>query len=227
MITLDNVSKAYAMTGGRKIVLQNATADFASGHNYGVLGANGAGKSTLIRLLAGSEMPDRGRIRRDARVSFPLGFGGTFHGSLSGRENVAFIARVYGASVRHTTRYVEEFAELGGYFEMPVNTYSSGMRARLAFGACLAVQFETYLIDEVTEIGDERFQQKCARAFRDRMQRSDIILVTHNSRTIRQYCDRGAVLARGRLELYDDVDEALAQYQQLLKEPVPCASEHS
>lgn len=227
MITLDNVSKTYAMTGGRKIVLQNATAAFASGYNYGVLGTNGAGKSTLIRLLAGSEMPDHGRIRRHARVSFPLGFGGTFHGSLSGRENVAFIARVYGASVRHTTRYVEEFAELGGYFEMPVNTYSSGMRARLAFGACLAVQFETYLIDEVTEIGDERFQQKCAGAFRDRMQSSDIILVTHNSRTIRQYCDRGAVLANGRLELYDDVDDALAHYQQLLKEPVPCASEHS
>jgi capsular polysaccharide transport system ATP-binding protein len=227
VITLDNVSKTYAMTGGRKIVLQNATAAFASGYNYGVLGANGAGKSTLIRLLAGSEMPDRGRIRRDARVSFPLGFGGTFHGALSGRENVAFIARVYGASVRHTTRYVEEFAELGGYFGMPVNTYSSGMRARLAFGACLAVQFETYLIDEVTEIGDERFRQKCAAAFRDRMQRSDIILVTHNSRTIRQYCDRGAVLANGRLDLYDDVSDALSHYHQLLKEPVPCASERS
>jgi len=227
VITLDNVSKAYAMTGGRKVVLQNATAAFASGHNYGVLGANGAGKSTLIRLLAGSEMPDRGRIHRHARVSFPLGFGGTFHGALSGRENVAFIARVYGASVRHTTRYVEEFAELGGYFGMPVNTYSSGMRARLAFGACLAVQFETYLIDEVTEIGDERFRQKCAAAFRDRMQHSDIILVTHNSRTIRQYCDRGAVLSNGRLELYDDVGHALAHYHQLLKEPVPCASEQS
>ncbi|HEY4472455.1 MAG TPA: ABC transporter ATP-binding protein [Stellaceae bacterium] len=227
MITLDAVSKAYAMRAGRRVVLDSVTVTFASGHNYGVLGVNGAGKSTLIRLLSGSEMPDRGRIRRHARVSFPLGFGGTFHGALSGRENVAFIARVYGANVRHTTRYVEEFAELGGYFEMPVNTYSSGMRARLAFGACLAVQFETYLIDEVTEIGDDRFRQKCAAAFRDRMSSSDIILVTHNSRTIRQYCDRGAVLANGRLELYDDVSDALAHYHQVLKEPVPCASEHS
>jgi capsular polysaccharide transport system ATP-binding protein len=227
VIALDNVTKAYAMTGGRKVVLQNATAAFATGHNYGVLGANGAGKSTLIRLLAGSEMPDRGRIRRHARVSFPLGFGGTFHGALSGRENVSFIARVYGASVRHTTRYVEEFAELGGYFEMPVNTYSAGMRARLAFGTCLAVQFDTYLIDEVTEIGDDRFRQKCAAAFRDRMQWSDIILVTHNSRTIRQYCDRGAVLANGRLELYDEIAGALDRYQQLLSEPFPCDSRHS
>jgi energy-coupling factor transporter ATP-binding protein EcfA2 len=112
VVTLDNVSKTYAMTGGRKIVLRDATAAFLPGHNYGVLGINGAGKSTLIRLLAGSEMPDRGRVRRHARVSFPLGFGGTFHGALSGRENVAFIARIYGAAVRSTTRYVEEFAEL-------------------------------------------------------------------------------------------------------------------
>src|SRR5437016_366421 len=112
VITLENVSKAYPMTSGHKVVLQNATATFASGHNYGVLGANGAGKSTLIRLLAGSEMPDRGCIHRDARVSFPLGFGGTFHGALSGRENAAFIARVYGAGVKPTIRFVEDFAEL-------------------------------------------------------------------------------------------------------------------
>jgi capsular polysaccharide transport system ATP-binding protein len=224
VIALDNVSKTYAMTGGRKIVLQDATASFLPGHNYGVLGINGAGKSTLIRLLAGSEMPDRGRVRRHARVSFPLGFGGTFHGALSGRENVAFIARIYGAGVRHTMRYVEEFAELDGYFDMPVNTYSAGMRARLAFGTCLAIEFEVYLIDEVTEIGDDRFRHKCAAAFRDRMQRSDIILVTHNSRTIRQYCDRGAVLANGRLDLYDDITGALDRYQQLLAEPRPCDS---
>lgn len=224
MIALDNVSKTYAMTGGRKTVLRNATAAFVPGHNYGILGANGAGKSTLIRLLAGSEMPDRGRIHRHARVSFPLGFGGTFHGALSGRENVAFIARVYGASVRHTIRFVDEFAELGSYLDMPVKTYSSGMRARLAFGTCLAIDFDIFLTDEVTEVGDDRFRYKCAVAFRDRMQRSDIILVTHNKQTIRQYCDRGAVLANGRLDLYDDIAGALERYQQLLRETLPCAS---
>src|SRR5438270_2270605 len=216
MIMLDRVSKTYKTTSGRKVVLDDATLTFASGHNFGILGANGTGKSTLIRLLAGSEMPDRGTISRFARVSFPLGFGGTFHGSLSGRENVAFIARIYGAGRRATTRYVEEFAELGGYFDMPVNTYSDGMRARLAFGTCLAIEFDVYLIDEVTEIGDERFRQKCAAAFRDRIRSSDIILVTHNSRTIRQYCDRGAVLADGRLELYDDISGALDRYRRLL-----------
>jgi capsular polysaccharide transport system ATP-binding protein len=219
MIALDGVSKSYRTARGRQVVLDDASVVFATGCNFGVLGANGAGKSTLIRLLAGSEMPDRGAIRRDGRVSFPLGFGGTFHGSLSGRENVAFIARVYGEDLRATTAYVADFAELGEYFDMPVNTYSSGMRARLAFGMCLAIEFDTYLIDEVTEIGDERFRRKCAAAFRERVMRSDIILVTHNSRTIRQYCDRGAILAGGELRLFDDIADALDAYRRMIEEP--------
>lgn len=213
MISLSQVRKTYKTTTGRKVVLHDATVTFASGHNFGIIGSNGAGKSTLIRLLAGSEMPDRGRIFRHARVSFPLGFGGTFHGALSGRENAAFIARVYGSALKPTLRYVEEFAELGEYWNMPVNTYSAGMRARLAFGMCFAVDFDVYLIDEVTEIGDERFRQRCGAAFRERMRRSDIILVTHNARTIRQYCDRAAVLADGQLQLFDDVSNALEQYR--------------
>lgn len=119
-------------------------------------------------------------------------------------------------------RYVEEFAELGPYFDMPVNTYSAGMRARLAFAACLAVDFDVYLIDEVTEIGDERFRRRCATAFRERMARSDIILVTHNRETIRQYCDRGAILADGELRLCDDMASALDRYRRSFVEPPPC-----
>lgn len=213
MITLDRVSKSYRTRGGHKTVLDNVSVAFASGHNFGILGANGSGKSTLIRLIAGSELPDRGAIHRDVRVSFPLGFGGTFHGMLSGRENVAFLARIYGAPLRATSDYVADFAELGEYFDMPVNTYSAGMRARLGFAACLAIDFDVFLIDEVTEIGDARFRRKCADAFRARLTRSDIVLATHNSGTIRQYCDRGAILAAGALHLYDDIDAALADYQ--------------
>jgi capsular polysaccharide transport system ATP-binding protein len=218
MITLDGVFKSYRTRGGRKAVLENVNATFDAGHNFGILGVNGAGKSTLIRLLAGSEAPDRGVVRRHARVSFPLGFGGTFHGALSGHENVAFIARIYGAALRATIDYVEAFSELDEYFEMPVNTYSAGMRARLAFATCLAIDFDVYLIDEVTEIGDQRFRRKCADAFRDRMLRSDIILVTHNAHTLRQYCDRGAVLADGDLALFDDIGTALGRYHRLIQE---------
>ena len=172
----------------------------------------------MIRLLAGSEEADRGVIRRYARVSFPLGFGGTFHGALSGSENVAFVARIYGASIRQAIDYVEAFSELGEYFTMPVNTYSAGMRARLAFATCLAIDFDVYLIDEVTEIGDQRFRRKCVDAFRERMLRSDIILVTHNVHTLWQYCDRGAILSNGQLALYDDVATALSQYHRLVQE---------
>jgi capsular polysaccharide transport system ATP-binding protein len=219
VIELDRVAKSYRGAVGRRVLLDNVSAEFRSGHNFGILGANGAGKSTLIRLLAGSEMPDCGTIHRRVRVSFPLGFGGTVHGALSGRENVAFIARVYGAGVRRMTRFVEEFAELGEYFDMPVDTYSAGVRARLAFGACLAIDFDVYLIDEVTEIGDERFRRKCAAAFRERLRSCDIILATHNHHTIRQYCDRGAVLAGGRLQLFDSVAGAFEYYRAMLTGP--------
>jgi capsular polysaccharide transport system ATP-binding protein len=218
MIRLDHVFKAYRTRHGRKIVLDDACATFEAGHNFGILGANGAGKSTLIRLLAGSEPPDRGVVSRRGRISFPLGFGGTFHGALSGRENAAFIARIYGAPLCATVDYIEDFAELGEYFAMPVNTYSAGMRARLAFAACLAIEFDVYLIDEVTEVGDQHFRRKCAAAFRARMTQADIILVTHNPQTIRQYCDRGAILANGSLSLYQDVGAALTQHHRMLQE---------
>jgi capsular polysaccharide transport system ATP-binding protein len=217
MIRLERVTKEYRAHGGRRVILDDVSATFEAGHNFGILGTNGTGKSTLIRLLAGSELPDRGVVRRSARVSFPLGFGGTFHGALSGRENAAFLARIYGAAMRPTIGFVADFSELGEYFDMPVNTYSAGMRARLAFAACLAIDFDVYLIDEVTEIGDQRFRRKCAEAFRARMARSDIILVTHNPQTIRQYCDRGAILADGALSLYDDIGAALARYHRMLQ----------
>ena len=218
MIRLERVSKSYRTHAGRRTVLDNVAAMFEAGHNFGILGVNGAGKSTLIRLLAGSELPDRGTIRRSARVSFPLGFGGTFHGALSGRENAQFLARIYGAAMRPMLDYVEDFAELGDYFEMPVDTYSAGMRARLAFAACLAIDFEVYLIDEATEVGDQRFRRKCAEAFRARLVRSDIILASHNADTLRQYCDRGALLAGGALTLFDDLGAAIGRFHRLLQE---------
>jgi capsular polysaccharide transport system ATP-binding protein len=224
VIALEHVAKGYPTAAGRRQLLDDASADFPAGHNFGILGANGTGKSTLIRLIAGSEMPDRGTIRRDVRVSFPLGFGGAFHGALSGRENVEFIARIYGAAVRQTVRFVDEFAELDGYFAMPVNTYSAGMRARLAFAACLAIDFDVYLIDEVTEVGDERFRRRCAAAFRERLRRADIILATHNHHTVRQYCDRGAVLAQGRLQLFDNLAAAFECYRRMLSDYRSCDS---
>ncbi len=219
MIALDRVSKHYRSLEGRQVVLDAVDALFPTGRRIGVLGANGAGKSTLIRMLAGVEAPSSGRIRRQGRVSFPLGFGGTFHGKLSGRENVVFLARLYGASERHVLRYVEEFAELGRYMGMPVETYSSGMRAKLAFGACLAIDFDIFLIDEVTAVGDARFQLRCQAAFEARMSSADIIMVSHSLPTIRAYCDLGAVLADGRLRVFRDLDGAIDAHVAAMREP--------
>jgi capsular polysaccharide transport system ATP-binding protein len=219
MIELDRVGKSYRLLGQRRTILQNATFRIPPGRNIGVLGANGAGKSTLIRLLAGVEMPDTGRIRRKARVSFPLGFGGTFHDQLTGRENVVFLARVYGADARRTLRFVEDFAELGDYMAMKLHTYSSGMRAKLAFGTCLAIDFDIYLIDEVTSVGDVRFQQRCRAAFDERIGASDIIMVSHSDSMIRMYCDAGGVLSGGELRMFDDLEDALAAHRAAMQRP--------
>jgi capsular polysaccharide transport system ATP-binding protein len=213
MIVLDRVHKSYRTLEGVQVVLRDVSIALQDGRCLGVLGANGAGKSTLIRLLAGTEQPDAGHIRRGtSKISFPLGFGGTMHPKLSGLENTLFLARLYGVDEREAAAYVEDFAELGVYFRMPVSSYSSGMRARLAFGACLAIQFDVYLIDEVTSVGDARFRTKCLDAFRQRMDRADVIMVTHDYETMRAYCDTGAVLRDGRLTLFDDLEAAIADH---------------
>jgi capsular polysaccharide transport system ATP-binding protein len=218
MIVLDRVHKSYRTIEGRQVVLRDVSMAIPEGHGLGVLGANGAGKSTLIRLLAGTERPDAGRISRGTMaVSFPLGFSGTMHTKLSGLENVVFLARLYGVDEREAAAYVEEFAELGAYFRMPVGTYSSGMRGRLAFGACLAIQFDIYLIDEVTSVGDARFRVKCLDAFRERMDRADVIMVTHDYETMRAYCDIGAVLRDGTLTLYDDLEAAIDEHARSMR----------
>jgi capsular polysaccharide transport system ATP-binding protein len=219
MIVLDHVHKSYRTIEGRRVVLRDVTIGIPEGRGLGVLGANGAGKSTLIRLLAGTEAPNTGRITRGGRsVSFPLGFGGIMHLRLTGRENMLFLARLYGIDERDAVAYAEGFAELGPYFHMPVGTYSSGMRARLAFGACLAVPFDVFLIDEVTSVGDGRFRAKCLKAFRQRMDQADVIMVTHDYETMRAYCDAGAVLHDGRLIVFDDLEDAIDHYARMMRD---------
>ncbi len=217
MIYFRNVSKAYRTRKGRHMVLDNQSFDFEIGHNYGILGANGAGKSTLLRLVSGAEPVSRGRIDRRVRVSFPLGFAGTFNGYLSGRQNAKFLARAYGADLRKVLDFVWDFSELEAYFDMPFNTYSSGMKAKLSLGLSLAIDFDVYLVDEVTEVGDARFRQKSAEAFRSRARQSDIIMVSHNPNTIKAYCDRGAVLENGQISFYPTVEEAMKVHSRNMK----------
>ena len=218
MIALDGVHKSYRTPNGRKVVLENVSAQFPTGYSVGILGRNGAGKSTLVRILAGTESPDRGRVIRESRVSWPLGFGGAFHPALSGAENARFAARIYGADPNFVLSYVEDFAELDDYLGMPVRTYSSGMRARLAFGISMAIDFDVYLVDEITAVGDERFRDRCRDALKERMRHADIIMVSHSFSTIQSYCEIGAVLTDGHLTFYEDLNDAFEAYRQALEE---------
>ncbi len=213
MIALDNVTKAYRTTAGDHVVLDHISCEIPTRTNLGILGKNGAGKSTLLRILAGIELPDAGTITRHGSVSWPIGFAGGFSGSLTGEDNCRFVARVYGHAIDDVVEFAREFAELGKYFYMPVRTYSSGMRARLAFGLSMAVDFDFYLVDEVTAVGDAKFQQKCRDAFEARSNHSSVIIVSHQMRTIRSYCQRCALLANGRLRIFDDLKEAENAYE--------------
>ena len=214
MIRLEGVSKTYhSRFAPPRTVLDDVSIEFPTGQNVGVLGLKGAGKSTLIRLLSGAEEPDSGMIVRDGLPSFPLGFANIFHPDLSGRDNVDFVSRVYGLERIRVREFTREFAELGPYFENPVKTYSTGMLAKLAFGLCLCGDFDVYLIDEITEVGDSTFREKALAAFRERMAEADIILVSHNADTLRQYCDMGALLQNGRLEMFQTVELALTAYE--------------
>jgi capsular polysaccharide transport system ATP-binding protein len=213
MIQLHEVSKVYPTKSGPNCVLDAVTFSFPPRTNIGILGKNGAGKSTLLRIIAGTEQPDSGKVVRQGLVSWPIGFTGGFNGSLTGEENCRFVARIYGADIDEVVGLTADFAELGSYFYMPVKTYSSGMRARLAFGLSMAVEFDAYLVDEVTAVGDSAFQAKCRRAFAERSGRSSVIIVSHSMSTIRDYCQRCAVLSRGRLVCFDSVEEASSVYE--------------
>lgn len=215
MIQLDRVFKFYRTEGHLKIVLDHASAVFQSGRSYGLLGVNGAGKSTTMRIIAGTELPNAGRIRRSVRVSWPLGFSGGFHPKMTGRENVKFVARAYGANVRQVIEFVEDFAEIGDYIDVPIATYSSGMAARLAFGLSMAIEFDCYLIDEVIAVGDARFQARCEAAFNARRKNADLIVVSHSMATIKTYCDQGAVLVDGQILMFESIDKAIEVYNRM------------
>lgn len=210
-----NVSKHYETKEGRRNVLDNLSIDFPRGRNIAILGRNGAGKSTLMRLIAGVEAPSQGQVERLTRVSWPIGFGGGVHGQLSGFENCRFIARIYNVDPREVTEFVADFSDLGEYFHMPVRTYSSGMRAKLAFGMSMAIEFDCYLIDELTAVGDEKFRNKCKEVFDTRLAGSDIIMVSHQPGTMKAYCDLAAVLHDGHIRFYENLEEAISIYKEL------------
>ena len=195
------------------MIVDRLTLTLPAGAKVGVLGRNGAGKSTLLGMIAGLVRPDAGAIRRHGAISWPLGLGGSFHPQLTGAQNVRFVARIYGVDTEALIAYVADFAELGDFMDMPVRTYSRGMKARLGFGMSMGIAFDWYLVDELTAVGDLRFKKKSLALYRSRLQDAGLLMVSHSINTIRTYCTSGLVLDGGRASYYPDIAEAVAAHE--------------
>lgn len=214
MIHLQNICKSYTLNGRRKVVADDITATFPSGVSVALLGRNGAGKSSLLRMISGAMLPSSGKILSTGTISWPVGFSGSFNGELTGEQNCRFVARVYGVDTRQLLAFVEDFAELGDHFHLPIRSYSSGMKSRLAFGLSMAVPFDTYLVDEVSAVGDAAFKAKSNRVFNERMSRSGAVVVSHSMGMLRETCHAGAVLEGGKLTFFPDLEDAIALHME-------------
>lgn len=216
MIRLENLTKSFWVKGERKVVIDNLSLTLPSGKSLALLGRNGAGKSTLLEIIAGTLHADSGRVLSDGTISWPVGLAASFHGDLTGAENVRFIARIYGVDTDDLVKFVGDFAELGRSYDMPMRTYSSGMRSRLTFGASMGIKFDTYLVDEVTAVGDRAFRKKSQQIFAERMKSSSAILVNHTMAEVRKFCNAGVVLEGGKAEYFEDLEEAIALHDKIL-----------
>jgi capsular polysaccharide transport system ATP-binding protein len=215
MIEVAAVRKVYPGRDHAHVVLDDVSLTVPRGMKLGLLGRNGAGKSTLIRLIGKVEVPTRGKVTHRMSVSWPLGFGGTFQGSLTGIDNIKFISRIYDADYAQLRAFVDDFAELGEFLYEPVKTYSSGMRARLAFALSIAIEFDCYLIDEVIMVGDARFQARCRQHLFDRKADRALVVASHDVNFIKETCDAAVVMQHGRARWFGNVDEAVTAYNAL------------
>lgn len=220
MILVDNVYKRYLTEHGPgPWILQGVNLSIPKNISVGLIGKNGAGKSTLLRLIGGSDTPNRGRIVRNCRVSWPMGLVGGLHLDLTGRQNAKFVCRIFGheRDMEEKISFIQDFAEIGRYFDEPVQSYSSGMRSRLKFGISLAFEFDVYISDEVTSAGDKSFKAKASAAFRNLMEKRSLIMVSHSDSTLREFCQAGIWLHQGQAHWFDDLEEALRNYNESIK----------
>ncbi len=216
MIVVKNLWKRYHGEKDSDWVLKDINLTIPSNISVGLIGQNGAGKSTLLNLIGGMDSPEKGTIERNCSVSWPIGLSGGFQGSMTGRQNVMFVARIYGGAqnMKQIIAFVEEFAEIGKAFDHPVRTYSSGMRSRLAFGLSLAFDFDVYLSDEATAVGDAKFKEKATKAFKDRVGKASLIMVSHAEGILKDLCQAGIWLHQGEAFWFDDINEALLAYKE-------------
>ncbi|HVV93485.1 MAG TPA: ABC transporter ATP-binding protein [Hyphomicrobiales bacterium] len=216
MIRFEKVTKRYVSREARKTIVQDLSMVLPTDRNLAIIGRNGAGKSTLLRMISGAILPDSGRIVRTNRVSWQLGLSAGVNGSMTGEQNCRFLARLYGEDSDRLIDFVKDFAELGPSIRLPVSTYSSGMRARLTFALSMGIDFDVYLIDELTAVGDAAFRKKCTAVFAEKIGRAHVIMVSHSMGSLRNLCQSGIVLENGKLHYHEDVKDAISYYENLI-----------
>jgi capsular polysaccharide transport system ATP-binding protein len=219
VIKVSNLTKSYRTAAGPHRVIDNLSFEVPTGKNLALIGRNGQGKSTLMGLLAGAITPDSGTVEFNGAVSWPVGLTGGMQGSLTGRQNVRFVGRVHGktgADLDLLTTKVQEFAEIRKHFDLPVRTYSSGMRARLNFALSMAFDFNYWLVDEITAVGDIQFREKCAKAMQEKKATGQFVIVSHNPRELLDNCDVALVLGR-EPRYFESVEPAIRYYSESIK----------
>ena len=222
MIEAKNLTKSYIIEGKRISIFKDISFTINTGESVAILGRNGAGKSTLLRIIGGCDLPDSGEVFSDRNISWPVGMKGGFQGSLTGRENIIFVSKLFLGNdkkkICEKIRFVRDFADIGRYFDKPFKTYSTGMRSRLTFGTSMAFKFDTYLIDEVSAAGDQLFRKKCEKFLAKKLKESDFIMVNHNLWSLKPICDKAFILEKGKLMQYDNLNEAIEVHkEQLIK----------
>jgi len=221
MIELKNVSKFFKTKQGKKFILKEMSLIIPSDKNIGILGRNGTGKSTIMRMLGQIEFPDKGSISSDKSFSWPLALSGGFVGNMTGKANVKFVCRLYGKSqkeIKEIINFVQDFSELDDYFDMPIRTYSSGMKSRLSFALSLSFDFDYLLIDETLSVGDAKFRKKSKEALLKKIETCNVLLVSHDMGTLKDICDAGIVVNNGKISYFEDINMAIARYVQINKQ---------
>lgn len=218
MIQVERLTKSYRLNGRRHFVFRDLSFEIPDKTNLGILGVNGSGKSTLLRILGGIDYPDSGKIQTPCTFSWPLGLSGGFIHHISARENCKMICRIYSleiSKIPKTLAQIKTMSGIGDYFEDPMKTYSSGMKSRVSFALSMAFDFDYFLLDEITAVGDKLFRKTALEALATKREHSKVLMVSHQMHTLREFCDSGILINNGKIRFFPEIDEAISAYDKI------------
>ena len=204
-------------SGGKMFnALNGISFEVKKGDFFGILGRNGSGKSTMLKIISQIYQPTEGSVRHDGKLVSFIELGVGFKPELSGRENVYLNGALLGFSRKEVEAMYDDivgFAELEKFMDQKLKNYSSGMKVRLAFSVAIRAKADVLILDEVLAVGDADFQKKCNDYFRTLIDdKKTVILVTHNMKAVRDFCNRAIVIEKGKICFEGEADVAADKY---------------